>query len=168
MASFLLPAAISAGSSIIGSLATDSPEVPDLSGRAREQVRRSRREQDEQQEEARQDLEESLASTGSSIATSAGAREDFFDSQASASAELQSRASEILQDAIRREKMLEFEQDQRRSRNRAGAISDIGSGLATAAIASDTDFGDVGDLFEGMFGDGGPTVADVNPGMPNL
>lgn len=145
LASFAIPAAISAGSSIVSNLVTDAPEVPDFSARAQEEIDRARRRQRDQAEQQREDLEETLAARSASGLTSSAAREEMFDSQASASAELESRAADIISDAIRKEKMREFQRDQRVAQNRARAISDIGSGLATSFIASglgeEIDFG---------------------------
>lgn len=128
--SVLAPAAISIGSSLIANAATDDPEAPDLTGPAREEIERSRRNLDEESQQARKQLEENLAARNSAAATSAGAREEMFDAQASARAELEGRAAEIISDAVRKEKLQQFRQDQRQSRNRAAGIASIGQNLA--------------------------------------
>jgi hypothetical protein len=150
-----IPAAISAGSSLVSALATDTPEVPDFSGMVDEEFDDARRAQAEQAEEQRQNLEETLAATGASAVGSAANREEMFDAQSSARAELEGRAAQAIQDAIRRERMMEFEQERRRQRNRARAISSIGQAASSAAIAAGA--GEDGFGFGGDGGGGGGT-----------
>lgn len=133
--SVLLPAAISAGSSLIGALATDQPDVPDLSGAVQEQTVRARRNLSEQAEQASNRLEENLAASNAAAVTSSSAREEMFDAQSSARAELENRASEIMSDAIRKERIMEFQNQRRTGQNRASAIGAIGESLGNALFA---------------------------------
>lgn len=153
---FLTAAAISAGSSILGEVLTDDPETPDLSGAVREQTTRARRNLSEQAEQASNRLEENLAASNAAAVTSSSAREEMFDAQSSARAELENRAAEILSDAVRRERLMEFRNQRRQARNRAAGIASIGETLANTAFTQTTQ-GDGGG------GPGPPAVPQVEP-----
>lgn len=161
IAATAIPAAISIGSSLLGNAVTDQPEVPDFSKAAQDEVDAARRRQRGQAEEQREDLEETLSARSASGVISSGAREEMFDAQASAASELESKAADIISNAIRKEKMAEFERESKQAQNRARAISDIGQGLSTAAISAglgqNMDFGG-GDV-------GGPVDDGVGPGQ---
>lgn len=162
IAATAIPAAISIGSSLLGNAVTDQPEVPDFSKAAQDEVDAARRRQRGQAEEQREDLEETLSARSASGVISSGAREEMFDAQASAASELESKAADIISNAIRKEKMAEFERESKQAQNRARAISDIGQGLSTAAISAglgqNMDFG--GDDVGGSVDDGvGPDQA---------
>lgn len=157
ISSFAIPAAISVGSSLLGSALTDTPDVPDLSGLAEDRLDDARVQQAEQAEQQANRVEENLAAQGASALGSSGTREEMFDAQASARAQLEGKAADIITDAIRKERMMEFQQDRRQAQNRARAISEIGQGLATSAIAAG-----VGEDGFGFGGDSGPNDDVVN------
>jgi len=156
IAEFGIPAALSLGSGLVAGFGVDSPDTPPLSDLAGQEIAQARQEQREAAEERQDRLEENIAATNAAGAIAAGQREDLFDAEASAAAELEGRAAELIQDAIRQERLLGFREDQRRAQNRASAITGIGQSLAglTADFLSDEDI----DLFGGGEGDGGGGV----------
>lgn len=156
LSSLAIPAAISVGSSIAGSLFSDEPDVPDLSSAVKDQTTRARRNFSEKSENARNRLEENIAATNAAGAVASGQREEMFDAQSSGRAELENRASEILSDAVQRERIMKFRRDQQQAQNRAQGIASIGQNLANLAFQ-----GGVGsDLFSGG-GSPAPTDATI-------
>lgn len=150
----LTSAAISAGGSILGSLFNDSHDTPDLTSPVRQETVRARRSLAEQADQASNRLNENLAASNAAAVTSSAAREEMFDAQSSARAELENRASEIMADAIRKERMMEFQNQQRRAQNRAEGISSIAQTLGNAAFMS----------LSGSGGEpGAPNVPQVEP-----
>lgn len=132
--SFLLPAAISVGSSLLSGALTDQPEVPDLVGETRGQISEARRNMREGLEQRSDRLDAALAARGVTGSGGVSARQGLFRANNSAMADLESRAADILSEAINREKLMQFQQDRQTGANRARAIAGMGQGLSDAIM----------------------------------
>lgn len=166
-----IAALASAGGSLLGGLFggdAEAPEPPDIVSPAVGEVRNQRRELAERLDEQGDRVQADLAAAGITGSGAASARQDVFSEGASAQAEMSAKAADIVQDAINKQKMMDFQArqrqaqiDQRERRNRIEGITSAAGNVATFAAG-------------GGFGDGGgstpqmPDTSDVSFSASNL
>ena len=130
LASTLIPLGIEVGGSLLAKATSDRPDVPDLVQPTVEQVKNQQRELRGHLSANADELEANLAARGVTGSGGSAQRQDIFESAASAGAELNARASDIISDAIRRQRMLEFRNQSNRARAQSQGISSLASSVA--------------------------------------
>lgn len=166
-----IAALASAGGSLLGGLFggdDDVPEPPDVVSPAVGEVRNQRRELSERLNEQEDRVQADLAAAGITGSGAASARQDVFSEGASAQAEMSAKAADIVQDAINKQKMMDFQARQRQAqldrqqrRNRIEGITSAAGNVATFAMG-------------GGFGSGGgstpemPDTSDIGFSASNL
>jgi len=156
LASTLVPLGVELAGAAASRLFADRPETPNIVRPATEEVENQQRELRENLAANTDELEADLAARGVTGSGGSTQRQDIFESAASAGAELNARAADIISDAVQRQRMLEFRNQRQEARNRAQGITSLASGISSGLQQDEllSELGDEESLLDRLFGSG--------------